>query len=144
MFPALEFNALQVLSPLAVHTSAQALLQQPVSEKAPALQTDIEAPAEKGPAPSISPGPAAVENPPQKTAQQAEPTLPESSWSIFTDSSHCGYSGTSIILFLGTDERDEIPYGADVIRFRFEFDLRPVLLRNSRSGLDMVRRVRAV
>ncbi len=117
MFPALEFNALQVPSSSAGNTSDQALLQQPVSEKAPALQTDIEAPAEKGPAPSISPGPVAVENPPQKTAQQAEPALPESSWSIFTDSSHCGYSGTSIILFLGTDERDEMPYGADVIRF---------------------------
>jgi LCP family protein required for cell wall assembly len=30
---------------------------------------------------------------------------------------NCGASGSITILFLGTDEREEIPYGADVIRF---------------------------
>ncbi len=30
---------------------------------------------------------------------------------------NCGNSGSMLILFLGTDERDRIPYGADVIRF---------------------------
>ncbi len=68
-----------------------------------------------------APAPAALHNESQaltfELCAQKAPARQGKDQSAQREISNCGFSGTMTLLFLGTDERLEIPYGADAIRF---------------------------
>jgi LCP family protein required for cell wall assembly len=113
--PALQLNIRQAPAPEALHNDGQAYSPEPIAQKAPAPQAAVEGSAQKTAVGTIMPTPDAAQAPLKKLAQQTVPAM--QGQAVANDITHCGYSGTMIILFLGTDERQELPYGADAIRF---------------------------
>ena len=116
--PSLQLNLRQAPAPAALQNDGQAFSPELSAQKALAPQPAAEAPAEKNPAGAITPKPGNNAQPsPPKTAQLTSPAQQDQKQAALEGTTHCGFSGTIIILFLGTDERLEEPYGADAIRF---------------------------
>ena len=110
--PSLQLNIKKITTPAALENEGQALSQLPNAQKAPLPQAGNQTPVATVPAKATL-----AQNNNTPAELPLPPGLQETETTAENEASHCGYSGTMIILLLGTDERDEIPYGADAIRF---------------------------
>jgi|GEM_PF-2414410 len=115
--PSLKLNIQNISAPAAVQNDGQALSQQLNAQKAPVPQAGAQTPPEKVLAQNTTALPAEAPAPPKQLIEQPALARQDNKQAAANAASHCGNTGTIIILFLGTDERDEIPYGADFIRF---------------------------
>ncbi|MBN2106018.1 MAG: LCP family protein [Deltaproteobacteria bacterium] len=116
--PSLQLNLQKPPAPAPLKNESSAIFP----ELSAAPQAVDPAVIEAAPMHALSPtAPAAAAKEfPGKVAQLIELSIGEEEKDAeepFMGSSNCGFSDALIILFLGTDERQEYPYGADAIRF---------------------------
>lgn len=112
--PSLQLNLDKPPAPAPLKNESSAIF--PELSAAPPLTA---APAASATAPAPVSASGATE-PPRKVAQLVAPQIVEEEKEgdePSGDASNCGFDDTLLIMFLGTDERQEIPYGADAIRF---------------------------